>query len=212
MRPRRLAKGGQVRSARLYTLYIGVDAADGPESVRQAERKKLVMDWREQWHPFVLRILGRRLPVKADVADLAQEVYLRLLRVETLELIENPRAYVCRVAINIADEWRMRSLKMPMTGSEIQLDEALEAPGDLEEWLSGQQNRAVVEAALMSLPLNHRTALVLHVTKDLTYPQIAVHMGVTRRQVKRYLAKAYARLRDDMIGAGLRSAPRDAES
>ena len=59
----------------------------------------------------------------------------------------------------------------------------------------------------MSLPLNHRTALVLHVANDLTYPQIATHMGVTRRQVKRYLAKAYARLRTHMIDAGIRSAP-----
>ena len=72
------------------------------------------MEWREQWHPFVLQILGRRLPVKADIADLAQEVYLRLLRVEKLDLVENPRAYVCRVAINIAQEWRMRAARMPM--------------------------------------------------------------------------------------------------
>ena len=61
--------------------------------MKKAEREKLVVDWREQWHPFVLQVLNRRLPIKADVADLAQEVYLRLLRVEKLDLVENPRAY-----------------------------------------------------------------------------------------------------------------------
>lgn len=162
------------------------------------------MAWREQWHPFVLQILGRQLPVKADVADLAQEVYLRLLRVEKLDLVENPRAYVCRVAINIAQEWRMRAARMPVEAGEQSLNETLAAPDDLEHWLSQQQNRDRVEAALMSLPLNQRNALVLHVSKDLTYPQIAVHMGVTRRQVKRYLAKAYARLRVVISDAGLR--------
>ena len=171
--------------------------------MKQAEREKLVIAWREQWHPFVLQILGRSLPVKADVADLAQEVYLRLLRVEKLDLVDNPRAYVCRVAINIAHEWRLRAARMPMETGEQTLDETLAAPDDLEHWLSQQQNRDRVEAALMSLPLNQRNALVLHVTKDLTYPQIAVHMGVTRRQVKRYLAKAYARLRIVISDAGV---------
>ncbi len=180
--------------------------------MRQADREKLVINWRERWHPFVLQILARRLPVKADVADLAQEVYLRLLRVDTLDLVENPRAYVCRVAINIAEEWRLRLAKMPIDRSDATIEDTLAAPGNLEDWLNQQQNRQVVETALMSLPLNHRTALVLHVTRDLTYPQIAEHMSVTRRQVKRYLAKAYDRLRQDMIGAGIRPAPADTDN
>lgn len=175
--------------------------------MKQAERERLVINWRERWHPFVLQILARRLPVKADVADLAQEVYLRLLRVEKLDLVRNPQAYLCRVAINIADEWRLRSARLPPAPDDDMPEDRLVGPDNLEEWLNRQQNRDVIRGALQALPLNHRTALVLHVTRDLTYPQIAEHMGVTRRQVKRYLAKAYERLRRDMIGAGIKRAP-----
>lgn len=179
--------------------------------MQQAEREKLVLNWRERWHPFVLQILARALPVRADVSDLAQEVYLRLLRVEELDLIRNPRAYLYRVAINIADEWRLRSAKMPTMPEDSVPEETFAATNNLEDWLSRQQNRAMVEAALLALPVNQRTALVLHVIKDLTYPQIATHMGVTRRQVKRYLAKAYERLRRDMIGAAVKAAPTDSQ-
>ena len=179
--------------------------------MQQAEREKLVLSWRERWHPFVLQILARTLPVPADVSDLAQEVYLRLLRVEKLDLIRNPRAYLYRVAINIADEWRLRSAKMPTVPEDAVPEETFTATNNLEDWLSRQQNRAMIEAALRALPVNQRTALVLHVIKDLTYPQIATHMGVTRRQVKRYLAKAYERLRRDMIGAGVKAAPTDSQ-
>ena len=181
--------------------------------MQQAEREKLVLNWRERWHPFVLQILARALPVRADVSDLAQEVYLRLLRIEKLDLIRNPRAYLYRVSINIADEWRLRSAKMP-TVPEDAVPEATFAAtntNNLEDWLSRQQNRAMIEAALLALPVNQRTALVLHVMKDLTYPQIATHMGVTRRQVKRYLAKAYERLRQDMIGVDVKAAPTDSQ-
>lgn len=147
------------------------------------------------------------------MSDLAQEVYLRLLRVEKLDLIRNPRAYLYRVTINIADEWRLRSAKMPTVPEDAVPEETFAATNtnNLEDWLSRQQNRAMIEAALLALPVNQRTALVLHVMKDLTYPQIATHMGVTRRQVKRYLAKAYERLRQDMIGAGAKAAPTDSQ-
>jgi RNA polymerase sigma-70 factor (ECF subfamily) len=175
--------------------------------VTQAEREKLVMDWREQWHPLLLQILARRLPVPADVSDLAQEVYLRLLRVDKLDLVQDPRAYLCRIAVNIASEWRLRSARLPTTPSEDLPEGALPATDDLEQWLNKQQNRDAVQAALVALPLNHRTALVLHVTKDLSYPQIAEHMGVTGRQVKRYLAKAYDRLRQELIEAEIRRRP-----
>lgn len=171
--------------------------------MQQVEREKLVVAWRERWHPFVLQVLSRRLPANADIADLAQEVYLRLLRVEKLDLVRHPRAYVCRVAINIADEWRLRSTRMPMTADYDAPEAAFKANDNLEDWLSTRQDREVVRTALMSLPLNHRTALVMHVTQDLTYPEIASRMGVTRRQVKRYLAKAYANLRERVLIAGL---------
>ena len=177
--------------------------------MNQAEREKLVLNWRERWHPFLLQVLARALPVQADASDLAQEVYLRLLRVDKLDLIRHPRAYLYRVAINIADEWRLRSARMPTTPDDAVPEETFAATDNLEDWLNRQQNRAVVERALSGLPMSQRTALVLHVTKDLTYPQIAAHMGVTRRQVKRYLAKAYDRLRHDVIGAGIKADPGD---
>jgi RNA polymerase sigma factor (sigma-70 family) len=169
--------------------------------VKQAEREKLVLEWRERWNPLLLQILARRLPVPADVSDLAQEVYLRLLRVDKLDLVHNPRAYLCRVAVNIASEWRLRSARLPTTPSEDVPEHALVADDDLEQWLDKQQNREAVKAALLALPASHRTALVLHVSKDLTYPQIAEQMSVTGRQVKRYLAKAYDQLRRALIAA-----------
>jgi DNA-directed RNA polymerase specialized sigma24 family protein len=44
----------------------------------------------------------------------------------------------------------------------------------------------------------------------MSYPQIAEHMGVTGRQVKRYLAKAYDRLRREIIEAEIRRRPTQA--
>ena len=180
--------------------------------MKQAEREELVLDWRERWHPLLLQILARRLPVPADVSDLAQEVYLRLLRVDKLDLVKDPRAYLCRVAVNIASEWKLRLSRLPTTPSEDLPEGDLPTTDDLEKWLDSQQNRDLVQAALLALPVNHRTALVLHVTRDMSYPQIAEHMRVSGRQVKRYLAKAYDKLRREMIGTETNRMPKEARN
>jgi len=41
--------------------------------------------------------------------------------------------------------------------------------------------------------------LILHTRDNLTYEEIAVHMGVSRRAVKRYVANGYAVLREALV-------------
>ena len=172
--------------------------------MKQSDREKLVADWHDRWHDLVLAILTRRLPRRTDVADLAQEVYLRVLRVNHLDLIRNPRAYLYRVAVNITEEWRLQAARMPTVPHDDMPDELFVTPGSLETWLQDEQHRTAVRNALMELPLVVRTAIVMRVSQDLTHAEIATHMGVTKRMVKRYLAKGYSKLREQMIRVGVR--------
>ena len=55
------------------------------------------------------RYLERRLPTPQDADDVAQEVYLRLLRLDDTEFVREPQAYLYGVASNVVREFRMRS-------------------------------------------------------------------------------------------------------
>ena len=135
----------------------------------------------------------------ADLQDLAQEVYLRLLRVEQPELINNPQSYIYRVALNVAEEWRLRAAQSMEHSSDL-LD-TLESPGSNQEQLFEQEERQkVMRSAMEALPSATRNAMVLHVQQDMTYEQVAEHMGVSRRAVKRYIAKGYASTRAALSG------------
>lgn len=135
----------------------------------------------------------------ADLQDLAQEVYLRLLRVEQPELINNPQSYIYRVALNVAEEWRLRAAQS-MEHSSDPLD-TLESPGSNQAQLFEQEERQkVMRSAMEALPSATRNAMVLHVQQDMTYEQVAEHMGVSRRAVKRYIAKGYAAMRAALSG------------
>jgi DNA-directed RNA polymerase specialized sigma24 family protein len=62
-----------------------------------------MVDWFRQWRlPLRKFLLGRVGVPAADIDDVAQEVFLRLVRYERAELIEQPQAYLFRMATNVA--------------------------------------------------------------------------------------------------------------
>ena len=152
--------------------------------------------WFERWHALIRHALSGRLQRKEDVDDLSQEVYLRLLRVRDLDLVRSPRSYLYRIAVNVAEEWRLRAPQTMAHSSEpLETLEAEEQPADSAEL---EQRDAAVREALSKLPLASRTALILQLRDGLTYEQIAEHMSVTRRAVKRFVANGYAELRQEL--------------
>ena len=136
--------------------------------------------------------LRRRLGDLADLPDLAQEVYLRLLRVEQPDLVRDPGAYVYRVALNVAEEWRLRAAQT--MDHEATVDELESDDEPVAAAVSGERSRTM-RRALEKLPVATRTAMLLHVYRDMTYEHVASHIGVSRRAVKRYIANGYAEVR-----------------
>ena len=63
----------------------------------------------------------RRIRSKADAADLAQEVYLRMLRISDQEAIRNPVLYLYTVANNLVKEHAVLERRH---ASGIDIDEA----------------------------------------------------------------------------------------
>src|SRR5215475_6664871 len=75
-----------------------------------AESKKRLTAWFSQWRTPLRKFLIRKGAVRsADLDDVAQEVFLRLLRYDRAELIEHPQAYVFKMASNVAAEWAIRA-------------------------------------------------------------------------------------------------------
>ena len=51
--------------------------------------------------------MRRRLRNSADARDIAQETYARLLRMDKVEVIRDPQAYVFRIAANRAYDFEL---------------------------------------------------------------------------------------------------------
>ena len=172
-------------------------ARDGP-AVRVVDngRNGRLVSWFTQWRSPIRRWLATRSSVpNADIDDLAQEVFLRLLRYSDDVVVENPQSYLFRIATNVANEWRDRA-RHKSPHEEAWLDEVPIASKDEPE---NTLARAIVEKqvqkAVQRLPPRQREVLLLHVNEGLTYKQIADREGLTYRTVLRDLTRAYSQLR-----------------
>jgi RNA polymerase sigma-70 factor (ECF subfamily) len=137
------------------------------------------------------RYLARRLRNRADVPDVAQEVYLRLLRVERPSEIRSPEAYLFTVATNLVYEHTVRESATPAS---IELEDAtaeLASPEpDPTDRVAVQQRFDKLERAVGRLSPRMRTTLLLHRRDGFSLDEIGAQLGISRNVAKKYLAKA----------------------
>jgi RNA polymerase sigma factor (sigma-70 family) len=161
------------------------------------DSKGRLADWFRQWRgPLRKFLVGRSRVPAADLDDVAQEVFLRLMRYDRTELIEHPQAYLYKMAANVAAEWsiRMRNTRPhdPKWLAELAANEPL------QEDEAGQELQGELERALLTLTPRQREVLKLQFFESLSRPQIAERLGISERSVKRILMKSYEGLRQQL--------------
>ena len=142
----------------------------------------------------------RRIRSKAEAADLAQEVYLRMLRIGDTDGIRNPVPYLYTVANNLVKEHAVRDRRW---ASGIAVDEApmqaqLETLPEFDGELDAMQRVVRLRTVLRELRPKYRAAVALRFTQGLSYREIAVHLRVSPRMAKRYVAQALCHCRRRM--------------
>jgi RNA polymerase sigma-70 factor (ECF subfamily) len=137
----------------------------------------------------LLRFLARRVRCAADARDLAQEAYVRLLRLERKDLIRDPQAYVYRVAANLLHEFELKrradAAGMRQWTEEQAIDDT--SPGAdraADAMLIGTKLREVLD----ELTPKCRAVLVLHRRDGMTYEEIGELLEISPSMVKKYLA------------------------
>jgi RNA polymerase sigma-70 factor (ECF subfamily) len=146
----------------------------------------------------------RRIRAKADAADLAQEVYVRMLRIRDEEAIRNPVHYLYTVANNLVKEHAVldRRRTSGIDVDEVAADEHLQALPAFDGELDAAQRAARLRVVLQQLRPKCQTAVTLRFTHGLTYREIAIRLGVSPQMAKKYVTQALFHCRRRMVRLG----------
>jgi RNA polymerase sigma-70 factor (ECF subfamily) len=149
------------------------------------------------------RFLVVRVRNSADVPDIVQEVYLRMLRVPNVESIRSPEAYLFTVAQHVVQQ---HSLKQSAAPPSVELTEMLTkspvvADVDPVLDLDAQQCLEQLQGALDQLTPKARATFLLHRRDGLSFDEIAETLGISRPMVKKYLMQALMQLRERLARA-----------
>jgi RNA polymerase sigma-70 factor (ECF subfamily) len=134
----------------------------------------------------------RRIRAAPDAPDLAQEVYVRMLRVSDTDAIRNPEGYLYTIASNLVKEHRIveqhRAACDDVESFAVQ-EQLAESPRfDGEVDIDRRLLR--LQEVFTKLSPNCRAAVILHYQQGLSYREIAHRMDVSTHMVKKYLAQA----------------------
>lgn len=140
----------------------------------------------------------QRLRNRADAPDLAQEVFLRLMRVEHHETIRSPEAYLFTVASHVLHQHALRQASTPASVdiSEVFAELQLTSNDDPLARADAQQRLEQIGRSLAELPPKVSSTLQLHRFAGLSIQEISRELGVSRPAAKKYLARALTRCRD----------------
>lgn len=143
----------------------------------------------------LLSYLSRRLRHDADARDVAQEAFLRLLRLDDQERLRNPEAYLFRIAGNLLWERRLRQQQEPHDGTLDELES--EAPTPLES-MAAAEELAQLSLSIDALPAIQRAIMVLHLREGMSFSQIAAHTGITLSLAKKHYYKGVVACREHL--------------
>lgn len=143
------------------------------------------------------RFLKLRLGNASDVPDLAQEVFLRLLRVPNHEEIRSPEAYLFTVASHVVQQHYQKQAAAPASLDWV--DQFADSPGaatdDPPAHTEMRQRLERLERTLDQLPPRVAMALIMHRMAGHTIAEIARELGLAEITVKKYLARGLVHCR-----------------
>lgn len=168
------------------------------ESVRMAGKAAAgLLGDLEAHYDELLRFLARRTGDLYRAEDVAQEVWLRVASSDAGAVVDNPRAYLFRVAANLATDFERHEGRLADRRASEALARTMPDPMACPERRRLARERiAALDGALAELPDNARRALLMSRAEGRTFAAIAAELGVSESMVAKYIARALRACRD----------------
>ncbi len=164
-----------------------------------------------QWEGVLRACLHRYTPNAADVDELLQDTYARLLVAgrQAQPEVQSVRAFALTVARNVALDWlRHRRVVSIDHLADLEALEVLDEHDQVDEIVNAHQELALLSAAVAALPDKCRQVFTLRRVYELSHGQIAARLNISTKTVEQHMMKALRRCAQALSGERMAPQPR----
>jgi len=144
----------------------------------------------EQHRKELASFLFSRVSCQETANDLLQDMFLRLLNVKSTEPIQNPRAFLYRIAANLATDYLRRQQNDRFEWSEHETLAVAAISSSPEQHLLSMQELDLCEKTLLQLSPLCLKIFVMSRFDGLTHQQIADELGISVSWVEKNIIRA----------------------
>lgn len=169
------------------------DRAQSDRRSEMEERAQAVARLFEEHNRALISFLTLRLHSSQDAKEVAQEAYVRLLELDRTGAVSFMRAYLFRIAGNLAvDRIRRQIVRRVAAAEEAHfLDEVDEAAAPERKFIAREELEEIGRR-LGDLPPKCQQAFVMHAMLERPVKEIAKEMDLTERMVRYYIVRGFA--------------------
>lgn len=150
----------------------------------------------QQHRHELLRFLVQRVSCVDTAEDIFQETFIRYAEYKAKHTIENPRAFIFKIAANLAIDYvRSRSRHAEQNIEETQeQDEPLSL--SVEQTVMSEQQVERLIAALSELSPKCREVFILLKFKQYSYAEVEEKLGISQTMIFKYVTQAMKHCRE----------------
>jgi RNA polymerase sigma-70 factor (ECF subfamily) len=169
---------------------------------------QLILRWERPIYALAYRVIGR----EEDARDVCQETFLRAFRgLSAFRGQAKFSSWLYRIALNLCRDWIRRERRTPMVQAPdgvdlVEIAVEREPIESIEDYVSRQDLSRTVAKAMMALPEEQRTAIILKEYQGLTFQEIADLLGCPLSTVKTRLYQGLSVLRRQLGEQGAAAA------
>ena len=166
-----------------------------PEGSFRTQITKAFLEQQGPLKAFISRFIRR----PQDIDDIAQETFIRAFRAEKTAEIQYPKAYIYRVARNLAFETLKKKSNQLTSYIEDSCDQnLLQSDENIEDNMVVIERLERVKAAIVEMPPQCQRVFIMHKVYGFKYKEIAQQLGISVSTVEKHIMTGLKKCRQSV--------------
>jgi RNA polymerase sigma factor (sigma-70 family) len=148
---------------------------------------------------WLMRYFRRRVQNYAEIEDLVQDVFARMVARDSTEPVEHLGGYVLKTASSVLTDW-IRRRSSHAANLHVSFEPELHGEEELDpaRILGGKEELQAATMVLLRLPERTRTVFILRRLEGQRFQDIAAHLGISVSAVEKHMVRAIHQLSLEM--------------